>query len=125
MANNEVFEPVGKLSLPVPDGTAAGDAVLVFDLIPGVALTGEGEGGNADDHATVAINPAWVFDLAVKGEDGAGNAIVAVGAIVHVDTDGELNIDATNGIPLGFALEAVSSGATATIRVLLLPAQAA
>lgn len=124
MATNEVFEPVGKLSLPVPDGTEAGDALLVFDLIPAVALTDEGAGGNADDHATCAINPAWVFDIPVKGEDGAGNAAVSVGEVVYVDTDGEINVDLTNGTVFGIALEAVSSGATTTIRVLLLPAQA-
>lgn len=125
MATNEVFPPTGTLSLPVPDGTESGDPVLVFDLIPGVALTDEGAGGNADDHATVAIAPSWVFEIAVKGEDDAGNAAVAVGAVVHRDSDGEFNIDATNGVPFGFALEAVQSGATTTIRVLLLPAQAA
>lgn len=119
MATNEVFEPVGKLSLPVPDGTESGDFVLVFGEIPGVALTDEGDGGNADNHATVALNPKWVFEFAVKGEDGAGNAALAVGARIAVDTDGELNGDVTNGDFFGWALEAVASGATTTIRVLL------
>lgn len=118
MATNEVFEPVGKLSVPVPDGTASGDPVLVFDEIPGVALTDEGDGGNGDNIATVAIAPMWVFDIAVNGADAAANAAVAVGDRVYVD-GADINVDATNGTFYGWALEAVSSGATATIRVLL------
>lgn len=125
MARNEIFEPVGKLTLPVTNGTASGAAVMVFGKIPGVCLTAEGEGGNAEGFATVAINPAWVFDIPVKGEDGAGNAAITAGDTVARDTDGEFNKDTTNGAEFGIALEAVSSGATTTIRVLLLPAQAA
>lgn len=125
MATNEIFEPVGKLSLPVPTDTAAGTALMVFGVIPAVTLTAEGEGGNPADHATCAIDPAWVFDLPVKGEDGAGNAAVSIGELVVIDTDGEVNVDITNGTDFGLALEAVASGATDTIRVLLLPARPA
>ena len=121
MATNEIFEPVGKLSLPVPDSTAAGTALIIFGVVPAVTITAEGEGGNAALHATCAIDPAWVFDLPVKGEDGAGNAAVSIGELVVVDTDGEVNVDITNGTDFGIALEAVASGATSTIRVLLLP----
>ena len=125
MATNEIFEPVGKLVLPVANNTLSGAPVMVFDKIPGVCLTAEGEGGNAEGFATVAIDPAWVFDLAVKGENGAGNAAITAGDVVARDTDGEFNVDVTNGKRFGIALEAVASGATSTIRVLLLPAQAA
>lgn len=118
MSTNEVFEPVGKLSLPVPDGTESGDFVLVFGEIPGVAETDEGDGGNADNHATVAINPKWVFDIAVVGADGAGNAAIDIGDRVYVD-GAVINADVTNGDFYGWALEAVASGATTTIRVLL------
>ncbi len=121
MATNEIFEPVGKLVLPVATDTPAGTALVVFGLIPAVTLTAEGEGGNAAGYATCAIAPAWVFDLPVKGEDGSGNAAVSVGELVVVDTDGEVNVDITNGGDLGIALEAVASGATTTVRVLLLP----
>lgn len=118
MATNEVFEPVGKLSLPVPDGTASGDFVLIFDEIPGVALTDEGDGGNGDNVASVAINPKWVFDLDVTGANDVGNAAIAAGDRVYVD-GAAINADATNGTFYGWALEAVASGATTTIRVLL------
>jgi hypothetical protein len=123
MAATEVFRPdSGTLTLPVADATAAGTPVVVFGLIPAVTLTAEGEGGNAALHATCAINPAWVHDLPVKGEDGAGAAAIAIGDPLYVDTDGELNADATNGTQHSIALEAVASGATSTIRVFLLPA---
>lgn len=118
MATNEVFEPVGTLSLPVADGTASGDPILVFDEIPAVALTDEGDGGNGDNIATVALNPKWVFDIAVTGADDAGNSAVAIGDRVYVD-GAEINVDAANGTFYGWALEAVSSGATTTINVLL------
>lgn len=119
MATNEVFEPVGKLAgVPVTDGDASGDPILLFGDIPAVLLTDEGDGGNADNHATVAINPMWVFDIAVTGANGAGNSAVAVGDRVYVD-GAQINKDVTNGDFYGWALETVSSGATATIRVLL------
>jgi hypothetical protein len=121
MARNIVFEPTGTLSLPVPDATPAGTPLMIFGVIPAVTLTAEGEGGNAALHATCAISPSYVVDLPVKGEDGAGNAAVSIGELVVIDTDGEVNVDITNGTDYGIALEAVSSGATSTIRVLLLP----
>ena len=114
MATNEVFEPVGKLSLPVPDGTESGDFVLVFGEIPGVALTDEGDGGNGDNVASVAINPKWVFEFDVN----AAAAAIDVGDRVYVD-GAALNDDNVNGTLFGWALEAVANGATTTIRVLL------
>lgn len=119
MATNQVFEPVGSLGdMPVADGTSSGDALLLFGEIPAVALTDEGDGGNADNHATVAIAPLWVFDIPVAGADGAGNAAVAIGDRVYVD-GAAVNADVANGDFYGWALEAVASGATTTIRVLL------
>lgn len=121
MAKNIVFEPVGTLSLPVPSGTVSGQALVIFGLIPAVALTDRGEGGNASTHATCAITPSYVVELDVKGEDGSGNAAVSEGELVVVDTDGEVNVDITNGADFGIALSAVDSGATTKTRVLLLP----
>lgn len=119
MATNEIFEPVGTLSLPVPNGTVSGQPLVLFGRIPCVALTDDGGGGNPDNYATVALNPAWVFDISVKGENDIGSAAVAVGDAVYRDTDAEFNVDAANGTLFGIALETVSSGATSTIRVLL------
>ncbi len=114
MATNEIFEPVGKLSVPVSGTPSSNDPVLVFDEIPGVVTVSDGEGGNPAGSATVAINPKWVFELAVN----AATAAIAVGDRVYVDGD-DINDDATNGTFYGWALEAVASGATTTIRVLL------
>lgn len=119
MATNQVFEPVGSLgAMPVPDGTASGDPILLFDEIPAVALTDEGDGGNADNHATVAINPMWVYSYDVVGADGAGNAPIAIGDRVYLDA-AVVNADVTNGTFYGWALAAVASGATTNIPVLL------
>lgn len=122
MAKNIIFEPTGTLSVPVPDGTESGEAFILWGILPAVALTDKNEGDNITGNATVAVAPSWVADLPVKGEDGAGNAAVSIGELLFIDTDGELNVDLTNGTPFGIAMEAVSSGATDTIRVYLLPA---
>ena len=117
MAPNEIFEPVGKLYIEVPSGTTTGEPVVLGGAIPGVALTDR----DADGKATVAINPAWVFDMPVKGEFDLANVAIAQFDRVYLDTDGELNHDASNGTLFGIALEAVASGVTSTIRVLLAP----
>ena len=59
-----------------------------------------------------------VFDLAVKGADGTGNAAIAFGDKVYLD-GAELNADDANGKFYGHALGAVVSGETTTIPVRL------
>lgn len=86
----------------------SGDPVVVGEL-PGVALTDE----NADGNATIQTD--GVFRLPVKGETTT-DAAVAVGDIVYYDA-GVINKDSSNGVRFGYALDAVSSGATSTIRV--------
>ena len=56
--------------------------------------------------------------MSVTGADGSGDAAVSVGAVIY-DDSGTLNVDSTNGTEFGVALEAVASGATATINVRL------
>lgn len=122
MATNIIFEAAATLSLPVPDGTESGDALVLFSgKLPCVALTDEGDGGNDDNYATVALSPSWVIEIPVKGEGAGGNAAISVGDSIAIDTDGEFNGDTTNGAEFGIALAAVASGATTTIRVLVLP----
>lgn len=101
-----------------PATPAAGDPVLVGQ-IPGVALTDEGGGGNVATDTTVARQ--GVFDLSVKAENNAGNVAVAVGDILYYDAAAtvKINKDNTNGVRFGYALEAITSGSTDTIRVLL------
>jgi predicted RecA/RadA family phage recombinase len=116
MATNQVFDFGGLHTLAVacsaPATPASGDPVL-FGQIPGVALIDE----QADGLTTIAMNGVW--ELSVEGANGAGNTAVAVGDILYYDSAAtvKINKDNTNGVRFGYALEAVSSGATATIRV--------
>ena len=60
-----------------------------------------------------------VFNLSVKGEDGSGDAQIAIGGKIYLDTDGELNGDSANGEFFGynFSGAVVASGETSTIAV--------
>lgn len=119
MAKNRVFASTDTLSLPVPDGTNSGD-VLVIGALPCVALTDEAGAAdhNPEGEATVQVPPSPVFDLAVTGNDGSAGAAIAVGDKVYAQSDGSVDVD-TAGTFMGYALEAVASGATTTIRVKL------
>jgi predicted RecA/RadA family phage recombinase len=110
MATNTVYmwTKSRPLVCSAPTTPASGDPVICGQ-IPGVALADE----DADGVTTVALD--GVFDLAVKGETTT-NAAVAVGDILYYDA-GVINRDSTNGVRFGYALGAVSSGATTTIPV--------
>lgn len=116
MATNRKYEKGHQLALVCsnPATPAAGDPVR-FGTMTGVALTDE----DADGKTTVAME--GVFDLSVKGENNAGNSAVAVGdKIFYTDADSpKLNKDNVTGTFFGWALEAITSGATATIMVKL------
>jgi predicted RecA/RadA family phage recombinase len=114
MAKNMVFERGTKLSLVCsqPATPASGDPVL-FGQLPAVAVTDERADG------TTSVDTEGVWEMSVQGADGAGNAAIAAGDIIYYDSAAtvKLNKDATNGVRWGYALAAVSSGATSTIRV--------
>lgn len=115
MAKNQKYERGDWLSVVCSDPAtpASGDPVRLGDLC-GVALTDE----NADGNTSVAF--VGVFTLSVKGVDGSGNAAVGVGDTLYY-TDGDtpkLN-KKTSGKKFGYALEAITSGSTATIMVRL------
>lgn len=114
MATNTVHMWTESLDLTcsAPTTPASGDPVLCGQ-IPGVALTAE----RSDGTTTVACD--GVFNLSVKGEAAGGNTAITVGMIVYYEAGQTppLNIDATNGVRYGYALGAVSSGATTTIPV--------
>ena len=121
MATNRVFELGGghkTITMPVISGTVSGDAVATVG-ISGVALTDR----DADGNATVCVGNA-AFDLPVAaGTDDtsplANGSAVAVGDLIYVNaTTGVVSKDA-GGVLLGYALETVTSGETATIRVML------
>ena len=103
-----------------PAAPASGDPVRVGE-IPGVAVTAEGEGGNATGETTIATE--GVFSLSVKGVDGVGDSAVAKGdKIYYVDADTPKLSKKNTGHLFGKALGAVTAGATATIDVLLIQA---
>lgn len=115
MAKNKVFDEGEQLSLVATDPATpkSGDPVLVGQ-IPGVALTDERADG------TVSVDTEGTYKLSVKGVNGSGNTAVAAGDIVYyvaADTP-KLSAKAT-GVRYGYALDAITSGQTTTIRVKL------
>jgi len=108
MATNLRFDP-GNQIVVAKASISAGDPV-VFGQVPGVALT------DTDGDGNITMKTDGVYQMSVKGADGSGNAAIAVGAIIYLDST-ELNVDATNGVRWGYALQAVSSGATTSILV--------
>lgn len=122
MATNQIFNGWDPLSVVCSDPTtpASGDPVR-YGSMTGLAMTDEGEGGNATGYTTVDFGPG-VFDLSVKGIDGSGNSAVAVGdALWYVDADTPKLSKKASGYFFGFALETVGSGSTATIQVMHIP----
>lgn len=113
MAKNRVHENGDYLSLAATDPATpvSGDPVVVGQL-PGVALTDERSDG------TTSIQHHGVFTLSVKGVDGSGNSAVAAGDILYYVTADTPKISKkATGVRFGYALEAVTSGATASIKV--------
>lgn len=116
MAKNIVFEPGDHLSLVATDPAtpASGDPVLVGQL-PGVANTAKRTSDN-----TTSIITEGVATLSVKAVDAGGNSAVAAGDIIYYVTADTPKLSKKNtGVRFGYALEAITSGSTATIRVKL------
>lgn len=99
-----------------PATPVSGSPVLLGQ-IPGVALTGEAEGGNAAGEIT--IDTGGVYNLSVEGVNNGGNSAVAIGDIIYYEAgeDPPLNKDSVSGVRFGYALGTVGSGLTATIPV--------
>lgn len=115
MALNQYRQRGTKWFLPVTTSQAAGTHIQ-FGSLNGVLLTD----ADANDDAWVDFPGDHIaYDLSVTGADDMGNAAVAVGAVIYND-GGTLNVDAANGVEFGIALEAVTSGATATIGVMVI-----
>lgn len=75
--------------------------------------------GDAAAGERVSGRRAVVIKAAVKGEDAAGDAALAVGDDLYVDA-GYLNGDATNnGAKTAKLLEAVGSGVTAVVKIMV------
>lgn len=112
MATNKVYDE-GTQIVVVQSGRTSGDPMVVGQ-IPGVALTSSETTTN-----NVTMQTDGVFRLSVKGENASGNNAVAIGDILYYEAGQTppVNKDGTNGVRFGYALDAVASGATTTIRV--------
>jgi hypothetical protein len=123
MAKNLIYKPGYELSVVCdsPTTPASGDPVRYGNLT-GLALTDKGEGGNPTTETTVDFGP-FIADLSVKAVDADGDSAVAVGdGIWYVDADTPKLSKKASGYFFGFALEAITSGATDTINVMHVPA---
>lgn len=116
MATNKVFETNSPLSVTVTNPTtpASGDPVR-WGAKAGVAT-----GDEDTDTGMTVVDFDGVYDLSVKAVDGSGNSAVAVGdALYYVDADTPKLSKKATGVLIGHAMETISTGSTATIRVRL------
>ena len=112
----EVRRPGWSAVVSHPATPVSGDPVRVGELT-GIALTNEGDGGNAPTETTVLFGDYYATH-SVKGVDGGGNSAVAVGdKLYYVDADTPPLSKKNTGRFYGFASDAVASGATTTIEV--------
>jgi predicted RecA/RadA family phage recombinase len=110
MATNEIFNTGNQIDVTLASVTS-GDPV-VAGQIPGLALN------STDANGKVTMKTDGVATFSVKGIDGGGSSAVAVGDILYyVNADTPKISKKNTGVRFGYALEAVSSGSTATIRV--------
>ncbi len=109
MAINYVSE--GKaIVLNVGTNKKSGDPVAVGELV-GVCLV------DSDTNGDATVSTEGIFILSVVGNDGTNNVAVAVGDALYIDpATGTIDRDSANTL-FGYALEAVTSGATANIQV--------
>lgn len=90
------------------------DSVILISQMPVYLL----EASDSANKAPCILPGTLIAELAVTGADGSGNSAVAVGDRLYKDST-QINKDVTNGTLVGYALATVTSGATATIQVLL------
>lgn len=111
MAVNRRFADTGKTRrYPVTHGMLSG-APCAVGKIPGVCLT---DADATTDEATVQLDGS--FNLSVVANDGSASA-VAVGDKIYLT--GTTLSKLASGVFFGYAEEAIGSGLTATISVLI------
>lgn len=113
MATNRKYAQGNKTlpNLTVTASSLSGDP-MVIGQIPGVLVK------NADTSNKSVMQTDGIFTLSVKGVDGVGNAAIALGAIIYYTAGDTPKLNAkTTGVRFGYALEAVTSGATSSIMV--------
>lgn len=111
----DIFKGEGKVLYLAPTGGAAVDAPVAVGKLTGVALETIGSG----DSGSVAVE--GIYDLSVCAINDSGNSAVAIGDAIYYDADDtpKLSKKSTSNPLFGIALEAITSGATDTIKVLL------
>lgn len=108
--------PAESVVVSHPAAPVTGDPVRYGEQT-GIALTDEGEGGNAATETSVLFG-GFTAEFSVKGIDGSGNSAVAVGdKLYYVDADTPPISKKATGRFVGFARGAVGSSSTATIEV--------
>lgn len=113
MANNYVG-PGNMINIVGPSGGLSSGDPYVVGQIPVVAAT------DIPESATGAAYRRGIFALSVKGVDGNGNSAVALGdQLYYVAADTPKINKKNTGVPFGKALDAVTAGSTATIKVIL------
>lgn len=116
MAKNKIQDG-DVLRVTVGSGVKSGDPVSIGNALRGVALT---DYSSADGKAEVAVN--GVYDLSVQAVDDSGNSAVAVGDRLYYGGSASPYLSKKkSGKFFGNALEAITSGSTATINVLVGP----
>ncbi len=113
MATNQALLNGRQIVVPVGSALLSGAPVCVGS-IAGVLL---------NDAATTTpynatIDCEGVYNLSVNGINQSGNSAVAIGDILYWTSGSTPQIDKVNtGTRFGYALDAVASAATTTIRV--------
>jgi len=111
--NIRIGEGISFYEPSVPEGTASGDALILGDVKPAIALTDRDAAGGA----TVMVNDAVVASLSVNASDGTNNTAVARWDKLYFDGT-TINKDSSKTL-FGYALGEVASGATAEIEIML------
>lgn len=102
-----------KAAMTHPAAPVSGDPCRLGN-ITGVALVSRNAAGD-----TVMDIGVGIFSLSVKGIDQTANSPVAKGDVLYyVDADVPVLSKKNTGIFFGYALETITTGSTATIRVL-------
>ena len=110
MAKNRTKKFCNAAVVDVAEGMKSGDAVLIGNGLPGVALTDRSAAGKA----TVQFNGE--FEFAVEGKNKAGEKAIEEGDILYIK-GGKLSVNNEEGTRYGYALGAVVKNKTETIRV--------
>lgn len=117
MASNVKYDRNSNVRLKLAVGASQSKgSVILLNQMPVFLLENS---DSANQASGVLPGVGLVVELPVTGADNAGNVAVAVGHKIYKDGV-QYNRDATNGVLIGYALGAVTSGATTAIQVALI-----